>query len=135
MLKVNTRNMGHVVFLCLQGHIVTGQTANLRDIVISTLRENSMLRNAETARTNALVLDLSQVSTVDAGGLGVLLELRAQVQSTGIGFKLMNVNRLIGMVLKITRLDTVFDVTSSVEFFPAISERSAESRFELASCA
>jgi anti-anti-sigma factor len=94
-----------------------------------------MLRNAESTRTNALVLDLSQVSTVDAGGLGVLLELREQVQSVGMGFKLTNVNRLIGMVLKITRLDTVFEVTSGVEFFPAISQRSASSRVEFASCA
>ena len=135
MLKVNTRNVGDVVFLCLQGHIVTGRTANLREVVNSTLRKSSILRNADAARTSALVLDLSQVSTIDAGGLGVLLELREQVQSTGIGFKLMNVNRLIGMVLRIARLDTVFEMTSSVEFFPAISQHSAASRVQLASCA
>ncbi len=123
MLKVHARNLGNVAFLCVQGQIVNGQTETLRNAVHSQ------------SDVSTVVLDLALVSTVDAGGLGVMLELREQVQSKGIGFKLMNVSELVGRVLEVTRLDSVFEVTSGVEFFPAVSRRRAASVMGLASCA
>ena len=123
MLTVRTRNFGNVAFLCMQGQVVNGETEILRNAV----RSQSGVR--------AVVLDLSQVSTVDAGGLGVMLELRQQVQAKGIGFKLMNVSRLVGRVLEITCLDSVFEFTSGVDFFPAVSGRQPASAMKWASCA
>jgi anti-anti-sigma factor len=123
MLKVHARNLGNVAFLCMQGQIVNSETDVLRHAVGSQ------------SDIGTVVLDLAQVSIVDAGGLGVMLELREQVQSKGIGFKLMNVSELVGRVLKITRLDSVFEITSGVEFFPAISRRRPASVAQLASCA
>jgi anti-anti-sigma factor len=84
---------------------------------------------------STVVLDLSRVSIVDARGLGVMLELREQVQAKGIGFRLINVSRLVGRLLAITRLDSVFEITSGVEFFPALSRRRPASVVRLASCA
>src|SRR5439155_23636324 len=98
MLKVHAKNFGSVVILCLQGRIVSGETAALHNVVESQ------------SGVNAVVLDLARVSTVDAGGLGVMLELREQTQSRGIDFKLMNVTKLISGVLEITRLNSVFEV-------------------------
>ncbi len=123
MLKVHARNLGNVAFLCVQGQIVNGQTETLRNAVHSQ------------SDVSTVVLDLALVGTVDAGGLGVMLELREHVQSKGIGFKLMNVSELVGRVLEVTRLDSVFEVTSGVEFFAAVSRRRAASVMELASCA
>jgi anti-anti-sigma factor len=123
MLKVRARNLGNVAFLCMQGQIVNGQTEVLRKAVYLQ------------SDVSTVVLDLAQVSIVDAGGLGTMLELREQVQSKGIGFKLMNVSKLIGRVLEVTRLDSVFEVTSGVEFFPAVPRRRAASVMALAPCA
>ena len=123
MLKVHARNLGNVAFLCMQGQIVNGETEALRKAVDSQ------------SHVSTVVLDLAQVSTVDAGGLGVMLELREQVQAKGIGFKIMNVSKLVGRVLEVTRLDSVFEVTSGVEFFPAVSRRRQASMPWLASCA
>ena len=123
MLKVHARNLGNVAFLCLQGQIVNGETATLRNAV------------RFQSDVSVVVLDLAQVSTVDAGGLGVMLALREQAQSKGLGFKLMNVSKLVGRVLEITRLDSVFEVTSGVEYFPAVSRRQPASVMQLAPCA
>jgi len=49
----------------------------------------------------------------------LLLELRAQTESKGIEFRLMNVTRLVSRVLEITRLNTVFEMTSSDALLPA----------------
>jgi len=73
------------------------------------------------SRISALILDLARVSTIDAGGLGVMLELREQTQAKGIDFKLMNVTKLVSWVLEITRLNTVFEVTSEAEVLSAVS--------------
>jgi len=107
----------------MQGQIVNGGTETLRRAVHSQ------------SDVSTIVLDLAQVSTVDAGGLGVMLELREQVQSNGIGFKLMNVSKPVSRVLEVTHLDSVFEVTSGVEFFPAVSRRRSASVTGLASCA
>ena len=127
MLKVHARNLGNVAFICLQGQIVNTETETLRNAVY--------LQSDTQSDVRTVVLDLARVSTVDAGGLGVLLELRTLVQSKGIGFKLMNVSKLVGRVLEISRLDTVFEVTSGVEFFPAVSRHRSASVMELAPCA
>ncbi|HXM49212.1 MAG TPA: STAS domain-containing protein [Pyrinomonadaceae bacterium] len=123
MLKVHARNLGNVAFLCMQGQIVNGETETLRKAVYSQ------------SDVSTVVLDLAHVSTVDAGGLGVMLELREQVQAKGISFKIMNVSKLVGQVLEVTRLDSVFEVTSGVEFFPAVSRRRSASVMKLATCA
>ncbi|PWT87222.1 MAG: hypothetical protein C5B55_15170 [Blastocatellia bacterium] len=122
MLKVHAKKLGNVTVLCLQGQIVNGETKALRDSM------NSMLQ------TSVLILDFSRVTTVDAHGLGVLLELRAQTEENGIRFKLINVSKHLLKVFEITRLDTVFQISSAVEFFPAAASHRAMMQ-ALKSCA
>ena len=100
MLRVHAKNLGTVAVLCLQGRIVKGETEILRNALHSV------------SEVSAVILDLARVTTVDAGGLGVMLELREQAESKGIRFELMNVTKLVSRVLEITRLDSVFEVTS-----------------------
>jgi len=63
------------------------------------------------------VLDLARVNTIDAGGLGVMLELRADAESRGVEFRLRNVNRLVKQIFTITRLDSVFGISKEGETF------------------
>ena len=105
MLKVNVKNLGNVAVLNLQGPIVHGETAVLRNAVQSL------------SGISAVKLDLAGVAMIDAGGLGALLEIREHAESRAIRFELMNVNKQIARVFHITRLDTVFDITQSVRLF------------------
>ena len=123
MLKVQAKNLGTVAVLGLQGQIVNGETEILRNAV-QCLSEVSTVK-----------LDLARVTTIDAGGLGVMLALREQVEAKGIRFELMNVNKRIRTVLELTRLDTVFRIISTVEFFPAVAPGRRPSVMPLASCA
>lgn len=106
MLKVHTKNLGTAAVLCLEGQIVNGKTEILQNVVDSLPIRSS------------LILDLSGVSIVDAHGLGVMLQLREQALGRGMRFELMNVNQPLRRVLEITRLDSVFPITSAIEFFP-----------------
>ena len=121
MLKIHTRNSDNVAVLCLQGRIVNGETAALREVV------------AGQSHVKTVILDLAGVTTIDASGLGLMLELRKQTEARGIGFKLMNVSIFVRRVFEITRLDTVLEVVPRAESLPAISSRPV--RMPFAACA
>lgn len=127
MLKIQANNWGTVAVLSLEGQVVNGGTEVLRNSVIS-------LSDA-LSEVSAIKLDFARVTTVDAGGLGVMLALREQVESKGIRFELMNVNKRVRTVLELTRLDSVFQITAAVERFPTVSRSRPASLTPLASCA
>ena len=106
MLKVHAKKSDSVETLCLEGQIINGDTATLRRAV------------QFASDASEIILDLSNVNLVDAHGLGVLLQLRAQTLANGIHFELMNVNESLARVFEITKLNTVFEIHSSVAFVP-----------------
>ena len=103
MLRVHTKNFGSIVGLCVQGRILVGETKALRDAVLSQ------------SGIGTLVLDLARVDLIDAAGFGALLALRAETRSRGIKIKLVNVTQNVSQLLEITRLNSVFEVTSMSE--------------------
>jgi len=113
MLNVQSKNIGNVSLLNLDGNVVVGETDNLRDVV-------QALPSADS-----VVLDLSRVSLVDAHGLGMLLQLREQAQARDMRFELMNVSNQLRELFRITRLDTVFQIRPAYGFFllPAPARR------------
>jgi len=123
MLKVHTRKLGNVAVVSVQGRIVNGETASLRQEVDSQ------------SRVNTVLLDLSRVSTIDASGLGLMLKMREETQSRGMRFKLMNVTNLVSRVLAITKLDSVFEITPAAESMPALAHARAPRMMPYARCA
>ena len=113
MLNVERRNLGTVSLLNLDGNVVIGETGPLHEIV-QTLPAAS-----------SVVMDLSRVRMVDAHGLGVLLQLREQSQARGMQLELTNVSNQLRELFRITRLDSVFQIRSGVEFFPLPARRLA----------
>jgi len=123
MLKVQPRNSGTAVIFYLQGQIVNGETDILKNAV------------AFQPNVSAVILDLAGVNLVDAGGLGVMLQLREQAKSRGIRFELMNLNKWVRYVLEVSRLDSVFEVKSEVECLQTVSRNRHAPAPWLASCA
>ena len=123
MLQVHAKNLGTFTVLCVQGQIVTGETEVLRTAFQSL------------SETRRVVVDLAKVNIVDAHGLGVLIDLRQRTLEKGVRFELMNVSPPLRRILEITRLDSVFDITYGVEFFPAIARKRPVTMAALKSCA
>jgi anti-anti-sigma factor len=121
MLKIHVRNLGSVAVLGLQGRMVRGEV--------------EALRKAVEAQSKAVVviMDLARVTAIDAGALGLMLQMRQQAEARGMRLELMNVNRWVRQVLAVTRLDSVFRIASSVEFLPLAPRRNTPP--VLASCA
>ena len=101
MLKATVQIIRNTSIVRCQGRIVVGENfATLRDAV---------LRHSSPA---TVVLDLAAVKRIDAGGLGALLRLREWAEVNAIRFKLMNVTPRVERVLRLTRLDRVFEFCS-----------------------
>ena len=109
MLKVHAKKSDAAEVLCLEGQIVCGETDVLRSLV------------QLTSNTSEIILDLSNVSVVDAHGLGVLLQLREQTLAKGAHLELLNVSRSLYRIFEITRLNTVFEIDSDIPFIPDIA--------------
>ncbi len=101
MLTIDVeRNSGVAVVHC-SGRLVRGvEVCTLRNAVVSE------------KTTRMVVLDLSQVEFMDAGGLNALVSLHHWTRNHGIQLKLTNPSHLVHEMLARTRLNRVFEISS-----------------------
>jgi anti-sigma B factor antagonist len=109
MLKIHVKKLDRVAVLCLEGQIVIGDTEILRGAVRSA------------SDSSDVILNLSEVTTLDAHGLGVLLQLREETLAKGIQFELRNASKRLYRVFELARLNTVFQISTAVQFLPDIT--------------
>jgi anti-anti-sigma factor len=101
MLTIDVEKTGDVAVVRCNGRIVRGEEVRtLRSAVVSE------------KGSRMVVLDLSEVEMLDAGGLATLLSLHQWARSRGIQLKLVNPSHFVSEILTRTRLDHVFDVST-----------------------
>lgn len=101
MLTIDVEKSGDVAVVRCGGRIVRGEeVCALRNAVI----------NEKSSRI--VVLDLSDVDSVDAGGLTTLLSLHEWTRSRGVQLKLVNPSHFVYEMLTRTKLDRVFDISN-----------------------
>ena len=99
-LKINVRESGSVVILDLNGRITIGEeAASLRD---------SIKDHVDNGQKNIL-LNLAEVSYIDSTGLGQFVGSFATVTSRGGQLKLLNLQKKLQELMRITKLITVFE--------------------------
>jgi anti-anti-sigma factor len=109
MLSATTLRIVDTLIVQCQGGILVGE-------------DLAALRRAVTKDCSAqtVVLDMAGVRRIDAGGLGLLLGLRDWAGKRAIQFKLMNVRPMVERVVKLTRLDGVFEFWTVRDMFDLI---------------
>jgi len=100
MLSVVRERAGDVVVVKCAGRIVRGQEARLRNAVL------------EEKHARFVVLDLSQVSSMDAGGLNLLVYLHRWIESHGAHLKVVDPRPFVREMLMRTHLNCVFEISS-----------------------
>ncbi len=100
-LKMNTRELGGVTVVDLEGRIVLGEESNaMREQVKSLLAANK----------KKIVLNMANVTYIDSAGLGTLVASFHSARSQGATLKLANLGDKFREVLQVTKLLTVFEV-------------------------
>jgi anti-sigma B factor antagonist len=102
-LKMDTKAVNGVSVVHCSGRIVFGDEASL---LRSKLKEI-------LASNKKIILDLSDVSYIDSGGLGTLVGSYSTARSAGADIKLAGLGQRVRDVLQITKLVTVFEVYDS----------------------
>jgi anti-sigma B factor antagonist len=103
-LALTERQIGAVTVLDLVGKLTIDHDAQrLKDKI------NSLIQQGRTQ----IVLNLTDVSYIDSGGLGQLVASYGSVAKTSGGLKLLGVSKRNHDLLSITRLVTLFDAYDS----------------------
>jgi anti-sigma B factor antagonist len=103
-LALTERQIGAVTLLDLVGKLTIDHDAQrLKDKI------NSLIQQGRTQ----IVLNLTDVSYIDSGGLGQLVASYGSVAKTSGGLKLLGVSKRNHDLLSITRLVTLFDAYDS----------------------
>jgi anti-anti-sigma factor len=84
------------VILRCQGRIVSGE-------------ETAILCTALAQHRSYIALDLTEVTAMDAAGIGVLVSL----QAAGIYLQLLNPTPQVRELLRVTQLDTIFEISET----------------------
>ena len=101
MLTIDVEKNGEVAVVHCSGRLVRGvEVCSLRTAVVSQ------------KTTRIVILDLSQVEFMDAGGLNSLVSLHHWTRNRGIQLKLVHPSGLVREMLTVTRLNRLFDMSS-----------------------
>ena len=100
MLTVRNERVGDVVIIKCAGRIVRGQEAALRNAVL------------QEKLARMVVLDLTDIELIDAGGLNLLVFLRRWTEDNRTHLKLVNPRPFVREMLTRTHLNCVFDISS-----------------------
>ena len=120
MLSVKTERAGDVVVVKCAGRIVRGQEHTLREAVIAE------------KRARIVVLDLTEVESLDAGGLNLLVSLHRWSEGNRTHLKLVNPQPFVFEMLTRTHLDCVFDISSLGEALAVLGDCQCQSQGRLA---
>src|SRR5437763_164106 len=101
MLRVEVEQFQNTVTLRCSGRLVQGEG-------LEQLRGTAMSQTAKH-----LILDLSDVSSIDAGGLGELVELRQWAIDSARTFTVLNPSERVRELVVATNLQFVLDVTTT----------------------
>jgi anti-anti-sigma factor len=93
VLTVTVHNLAGIIVLRCHGRLVSGE-------------ESVLLCAAVRHHEHEVILDLAEVTAIDAGGIGALVSL----QAAGIYLKLLNPTEPVRTVLRLTGMDSLFEI-------------------------
>jgi anti-anti-sigma factor len=89
-------------------------------------------RIEQLERVRVLVLDVSEVDHLDAGGLGTLLLVRRWAMQKSAKMKLVNPPVFFRKILEATNLTSVFEISSLKEAISILRAKECSQRFAVA---
>lgn len=109
MLNFTIHKLGDTALFRCTGRFVAGETEALTEALQEAIRRHW--------RARIVVLDLAEITGVDAAGVGALISVRECALRSGIAFKLMNLRPRVEEVLELTNVRNAFEVCCVADMF------------------
>jgi anti-sigma B factor antagonist len=116
MLEITTHNLGNVTIFHCAGRITLENADLLRMIVLKQA-------------PSIAVLDLAEITAIDAAGVGILVSLRWWAETTGARLKLMNLTPRMEDLLELFNLKSAFEICSVPEMLSLLCLAFEKSQF------
>lgn len=117
MLNVAVHKLGEVTIFHCTGRISFGHVDTLLNAI------------SKWPRSQMAVLDLAEVTEIDAAGIGALVSVRKRALASGAALKLMNLTPKVEELLELTRLRSALEICSVPEMLGLLSRAFGESQF------
>jgi anti-anti-sigma factor len=114
---------------CLQDVAVVNCSGRM---VRGTALDEFRRRIEQLERVRVLVLDVSEVDHLDAGGLGTLLLVRRWAMRNSVRMKLVNPPVFFRSLLEATHLTSLFEISSLKEAICILRSKESSTRFAVA---
>jgi anti-anti-sigma factor len=99
-MQVATSKEGAVTVLKPTGSIIAGELNELEQ----------QLDNSYRNWTKRIVVNMSEVTYIDSGGLEMLLKFQRQLEERGMKLKLSGLNEITQKIFDLTRLSRSFEI-------------------------
>lgn len=114
---------------CLQDVVVVSCAGRMvRGAALDQLRR----RIEQIERVRVLVLDVSEVDHLDAGGIGTLLLIKRWANQNSARMKLVDPPAFFSHILEATCLTSVFEISSLRDAISILQARECAARFAIA---
>lgn len=120
-LKVQIECLQNVAVVNCSGRMVRG-----------TALDEFRRRIEQLERVRVLVLDVSEVDHLDAGGLGTLLLVRRWATRNSVRIKLVNPPVFFRSLMEATHLASLFEISSLKEAISILRAKECPARFAVA---
>jgi anti-anti-sigma factor len=104
----------------------------VRGAALDSFRRRIEQLTGQLDRVRVLVLDVSEVEQLDAGGLGTLLLMRRWATQKSAKLKLVNPPAFFRTLLETTHLNSVFEISSLKDAIFILRGRECPPRFAVA---
>jgi anti-sigma B factor antagonist len=94
---------GDITVLNVEGQLIVGNRQELKQKVLEELE------NGE----RKFLIDFDRTGYIDSSGLGVLVSLSKKIREQGGELRLANLNDDLRTLFELTKLDTLFQISSS----------------------
>ncbi len=103
-MEYTVTEKGNLIIVALKGDVDLEYSPELRDALLDA-----------AGKADGIVVDMSGVLMIDSSGVASLLEAFQITRKRGKGLVLADVGESVIKVLKLARLETVFEIVDDVE--------------------
>jgi anti-sigma B factor antagonist len=100
-----TKDAGGVYVVRVEGQLIVGNRQELKSAVHEALEQGE----------RKFLIDFGRTGYIDSSGLGALVSISKKVREQGGELRLSGLNEDLRSLFELTKLDTLFDITDTLE--------------------